>query len=116
MWFRSLLDSLKSRPPVAGVGRSSSRPTSRPQVEALEDRFVPSAYLQTNLAADQPGVALVHDPELVDSWRSSANSWAWSVANGVRTGGGPFPMAEAIGGCGAGESSLGNQPSRPAAS
>src|SRR5206468_1609827 len=43
MWFRSLLNPLKSRLSAAGVRRSSRRPTSRLQVEALEDRSVPAA-------------------------------------------------------------------------
>src|SRR5262249_22347997 len=55
----------------------------------LEDRFVPSAYLQTNLAADQPGVALVHDPELIDAWGISLNPtgtfWVSARATGVST-------------------------------
>lgn len=41
MWFRSLLNSLKS-PSVAGAGRSTRHSTSRLQVEALEDRSVPA--------------------------------------------------------------------------
>src|SRR5262245_6026541 len=89
MWFRSLLKPLKSRSAVAGVRRSSRRPTSRPQVEALEDRCVPSAYVQTNLAADQPGVAQVHDPELVDAWGLSINPngtfWPSARATDVST-------------------------------
>jgi uncharacterized protein (TIGR03118 family) len=89
MWFRSLLSSLKSRPATAGVRRSSRRPTSRLQFEALEDRFLPSGYLQTNLAADQPGVAQVHDPELVDAWGLSINPngtfWPSARATDVST-------------------------------
>src|SRR4051794_6936538 len=42
MWFHSVLNSLKSRPPATGGRRSSRRPTSRLQVEALEDRAVPA--------------------------------------------------------------------------
>jgi uncharacterized protein (TIGR03118 family) len=42
--------------------------TRRLSLEPLEGRFVLSAYVQTNLAADQPGVALIHDPELVNAW------------------------------------------------
>src|SRR5262245_65521469 len=73
MWFRALLASLNLRSPFAPTRRARSgaaprRAAPRLFLEPLEDRFVPSAYVQTNLAADQPGVALVHDPELVDAW------------------------------------------------
>jgi uncharacterized protein (TIGR03118 family) len=59
------------------------------QVEALEDRNVPSAYLQTNLASDVPGQAQVHDPELVDAWGLSINPngtfWPSARATDVST-------------------------------
>jgi hypothetical protein len=43
MWFRSVLNSLKSRPAVAPVRRFPRRPTTpRLWVEALEDRSLPS--------------------------------------------------------------------------
>lgn len=42
MWFHSLLNSPKSRPPATRVRRPSGRPTGRLQVEALEDRSVPA--------------------------------------------------------------------------
>ena len=44
MWFHSLLNSLQSRPVAIGGRRSSRRPTSQLQVEALEDRSVPAAF------------------------------------------------------------------------
>src|SRR5262245_10724281 len=89
MWFRSLFNSLKSQQAVAGV-RHSSRPRARRlQVEALEVRSVLSAFVQTNLAADQPGVALVHDPDLIDAWGISVNPngtfWVSARATGVST-------------------------------
>jgi hypothetical protein len=66
MWFHSLLNSLKSRPPATGVRRSSSRPTSRLQVEALEDRSVPAAFsdpvgdfLPTYTGPQLPGMDVV---------------------------------------------------------
>jgi uncharacterized protein (TIGR03118 family) len=48
-------------------------PGRRLYLEPLEDRFVPSSYAQVNLAADQPGVAQAHDPNLVDAWGISLN-------------------------------------------
>ena len=45
MWFRSLLNPLKSRPSVGGAWRSSRRLTGRLQVEGLEDRSVRHAGL-----------------------------------------------------------------------
>jgi hypothetical protein len=66
MWFHSLLNSLKSRPPATGGRRSSSRPTSRLQVEALEDRSVPAAFsdpvgdfLPTYTGPQDPGLDVV---------------------------------------------------------
>ena len=66
MWFRSLLQSLKPRPSAAGVRRSSSRPTRRLQVEALEDRSVPAAisdpvgdFLLTYTGPQLPGMDVV---------------------------------------------------------
>jgi uncharacterized protein (TIGR03118 family) len=89
MWFHSLLNSLKPRTSVAGIGRSYRRPTSRPQVEALEDRSLPSAYLQTNLASDIPGQAQFHDPNLVDAWGISLSPittfWVSGRATDVST-------------------------------
>jgi uncharacterized protein (TIGR03118 family) len=65
------------------------RPTTRLQLEALEDRFLLSGYVQTNLAADQAGVAQVHDPELVDAWGISINPagtfWVSARATDVST-------------------------------
>jgi hypothetical protein len=66
MSFRSLLDSLKSRSSVAAVRRSSRRPTSRLQVEALEERAVPAAisdpvgdFLPTYTGVPVPGMDVV---------------------------------------------------------
>ena len=52
MLLRSLLKSLKPRSSVACVRRPSSRPTSRLQVESLEDRSLPSCTV--SLAASDP--------------------------------------------------------------
>src|SRR5262249_2709190 len=90
----SLLASLNLRSPFAPARRVRSvaaprRASPRLFLEPLEDRFVPSAYVQTNLAADQPGVALVHDPDLVDAWGISLNPtgtfWVSPRATNVST-------------------------------
>src|SRR5687768_13371951 len=66
MWFHSLLKSPKSRPPATGRRRSSSRPTSRLRLEALEDRSVPAAFtdpvgdfLPTYTGPQLPGMDVV---------------------------------------------------------
>jgi hypothetical protein len=62
MWFHSPLDPLKSGL-TAGSRRPSRRLTSRLQVEALEDRYVPSAY--TDPVGDYlPTYTGPHDPGL----------------------------------------------------
>ena len=75
------------------AGRPQSR-MSRLQLERLEDRTVPSAapataFLQTNLVSDLPGVAQVQDPNLVNPWgiSESAGSPFWISDNnsGVST-------------------------------
>ena len=60
MLLHSKLCSLKSRPPPV-------RNTSSTCLEPLETRRLMSGYFQTNLASDIPGIAQVHDPELVDA-------------------------------------------------
>lgn len=55
MWFRSALNSLKSRPSAAPIRRSLHRSTaSRLWVEALEDRSLPSGIV--SLASNDPDV------------------------------------------------------------
>jgi uncharacterized protein (TIGR03118 family) len=59
----------------------------RLRLEPLEDRCVLStAYLATDLIADQPGVAAVTDPTLVNAWGISLNPAGgafWVSANGT---------------------------------
>ncbi len=94
MSLRSLFQSLKPRSRVrpATFGQRDAtrrRSSTRLQLEPLEDRSLPSNYLQTNLAADQPGTALIHDPELIDAWGISINPtgtfWVSARATGVST-------------------------------
>src|SRR5262249_21397087 len=82
---------LRPASPAPRGGPARRQPPSRLCLQALEDRWLPSGYLQTNLAADQPGVALVHDPDLVDAWGLALNEgpaatfWVSSRAAGVST-------------------------------
>lgn len=74
MLFGTFLKPLKYRPSVAGVRRSSRRPTSRLQVEALEDRSVPAALsdpvgdiLPTYTGTALPGMDVVaHEVVLLE--------------------------------------------------
>jgi uncharacterized protein (TIGR03118 family) len=58
-------------------------------LENLEQRLALAGYVQTNLAADVPGTALVHDPELIDAWGISINPngtfWLSARATDVST-------------------------------
>jgi len=67
--------------------RASNRPKCvRLSLERLEDRYTPStAYLATDLVSDQPGVAAVTDPTLVNAWGISLNPNGafWISANGT---------------------------------
>lgn len=63
-------------------------PAFRPALEKLEDRFAPSTntgtYHVTNLVSDQPGVALIQDPDLVNGWGISLSPTGgafWVSAN-----------------------------------
>jgi hypothetical protein len=68
-----------------GLRRSSRRLF----LETLEGRIVLTACFQTKLAADEPGVALVHDPELIDAWGIAINPtgtfWLSARATDVST-------------------------------
>ena len=96
MPFCSLLDYVKPgrRTRVTRMSRRgiTIRRSSacRPRFERLEERLPFSGtYTQTNLAADQPGVALVHDPELIEAWGISINPngtfWVSARATDVST-------------------------------
>ncbi|MCI0703568.1 MAG: TIGR03118 family protein [Planctomycetia bacterium] len=62
-------------------------PTARLRFEPLEDRSTPAtAYLATDLVSDQPGVASVTDPTLVNAWGISLSPLGgafWVSANGT---------------------------------
>ncbi len=67
------------------VGVSVPRPVTRLQLLGLEDRSVPStSYLATDLISDQPGVAPVTDPTLVNAWGIALNPNGpfWISSNG----------------------------------
>jgi hypothetical protein len=95
MWFRSLLTSLKSPQSVAGVQRHSSRPTTRLQVEALEDRAVPALitdplgdFLPTYTGAQAPGLDVVaHEVVLLGDHMVFYGKMAGSVADTQSVGG-----------------------------
>jgi uncharacterized protein (TIGR03118 family) len=75
-------------------GVTRTRPVApfrtRPRLEALEDRWLPSAnVLQTNLVSDLTGVATFQDPHLVNPWGIAASSagpfWVADNGTGVST-------------------------------
>lgn len=67
--------------------RQHRTPKARLRLETLEDRANPStAYLATDLISDQPGVAAITDPTLVNAWGISLNpngGGFWVSANGA---------------------------------
>jgi TIGR03118 family protein len=71
------------------ASRLRSRRTSprlRPLVESLEPRCVlATAYLATDLVSDQPGIAPVTDPNLVNAWGIAVNPTGafWVSSNGA---------------------------------
>jgi len=87
--FRQILATLSPRTLRARRSRRLPSPSKnrRPRlnVESLEPRALMSAtpttaYLQTNLISDQPGVAAITDPSLVNAWGlalppTSGNFW-----------------------------------------
>ena len=78
--------------PASKARRATPRPLAAARgsiVEILENRRLLSGYFQTNLAADVPGVAQVHDPELIDAQGIAINPtgtfWVSARATGVST-------------------------------
>jgi uncharacterized protein (TIGR03118 family) len=68
---------------------SAPTPRFRPSIECLDERVLLSgagtAYLVTDLVSDQPGVAAVTDPTLVNAWGISLNPNGgafWVSSNG----------------------------------
>src|SRR4051794_22480378 len=66
--------------------RRVSLPSARLRLECLEHRDTPStAYLATDLISDQPGVAAITDPTLVNAWGISLSPTGgafWVSSNG----------------------------------
>jgi uncharacterized protein (TIGR03118 family) len=73
----------------SAFARRSAASTSvrfRPELEPLDGRWVPSGFRQTNLVADEPGVARLTDPTLVNAWGVSLSQTTgafWVSANGA---------------------------------
>ena len=73
----------------ATIGAHARRETMRARkrgvtlsLEALEDRAVPSAYVQTNLVSDIPGLALLTDSNLKNPWGTSFGAHgSFSISN-----------------------------------
>jgi uncharacterized protein (TIGR03118 family) len=84
-----LLSSPTGKARRAALRRLAVAAARRPGVETLEGRVLFAGYLQTNLAADQPGTALVHDPELIDAQGIAINPtgtfWLSARATDVST-------------------------------
>jgi uncharacterized protein (TIGR03118 family) len=68
--------------------KAARRHAVRLRLEALENRWVPShaptAFLATDLVSDQPGVAPITDPNLVNAWGIALNPGGvfWVSSNG----------------------------------
>src|SRR5262249_19005579 len=79
-WYARLARSIRQ----ASAQRRCRRP--RLGVECLEDRRQLSGYFQTNLVSDQPNVAQILDPSLVNAWGISLSPAAgafWVSDNGT---------------------------------
>jgi uncharacterized protein (TIGR03118 family) len=65
-WYQRVARRVTSRPPIRRTATQC-----RLTLERLDDRCLPSAtsvFQQTNLVSDQPGVAQITDPNLVNPW------------------------------------------------
>ncbi|HKB04357.1 MAG TPA: TIGR03118 family protein, partial [Gemmataceae bacterium] len=79
MSLRILLDVLSPRARAVNQRRAPRRL----RLEPLDDRSLPSGYVQANLASDVPGQAVILDPQLVNAWGMTANSaptGAWWIS------------------------------------
>jgi hypothetical protein len=86
MLLHTVVNALRPRSRAASAHR---RVAGRLTLEPLDERALPSGYVQENLASDVPGQAQVHDPELVDAWGLSINPngtfWPSARATDVST-------------------------------
>jgi uncharacterized protein (TIGR03118 family) len=84
MSFRAMLDVLNHR-----ARHARQRPARPLRLESLDERALPSGYVQANLASDIPGQAQFHDADLVDAWGISLNPggtfWVSGRATDVST-------------------------------
>jgi uncharacterized protein (TIGR03118 family) len=72
----------------AGRRRPHRSQPCRLRLEPLDERAMPSGFRQINLAADEPGVAQIQDPSLVNAWEIALNQgggaiWVSSHGAGV---------------------------------
>jgi uncharacterized protein (TIGR03118 family) len=70
--------------------RRAAAPPCRPSLEALEDRALPAtAFVQTNLVSDLPGMAQITDANLKNPWGVAVNPagdfWVANAASGTVT-------------------------------
>jgi uncharacterized protein (TIGR03118 family) len=84
-WLRN-----RQRPAPAARRQTQTAPRQRasfrPRLEALEDRWLPSGYGQTNLVAYQPGLARSIDPNLNGWGMAGMPDGSFCVANPFNTG------------------------------
>jgi uncharacterized protein (TIGR03118 family) len=80
MSLRTMLDVLNPR-----ARHARGRPARPLRLESLDERALPSGYMQENLASDIPGQAQVHDTDLVDAWGISLNPTGTFWVSGRQT-------------------------------
>jgi uncharacterized protein (TIGR03118 family) len=80
---------VRPRPARRTGGSTKEQPFgNRFHIECLDDRTLPSAFTVTNLVSDEPGIALVQDPNLVNAWGIGLGPTGgnfWVSANGTDT-------------------------------